>query len=71
VETRPFQAHIPPMNLASGIVIASVILALTGAILFRWELQTLPNPGVFRLDRWTGQVSTCALIPNSRKMNCE
>jgi hypothetical protein len=53
-----------------------LILAATGAVLFRWELQILPNPVVFRLDRWTGQVVICSWPPSSpdstsaRKMSC-
>jgi hypothetical protein len=64
------------MNIPTGIIVGFLILAATGAVLFRWELQILPNPVVFRLDRWTGQVVICSWPPSSpdstsaRKMSC-
>jgi hypothetical protein len=76
LENGPFQAHTKGMNIPTGIIVGFLILAATGAVLFRWELQILPNPVVFRLDRWTGQVVICSWPPSSadstsaRKLSC-
>jgi hypothetical protein len=50
-----------------AIIIAAVILALTAAFMFRWELQS----GVVRLDRWTGTVSVCSSKEESGPLECE
>ena len=55
------------MNNASAIIVAGALVA--GAILFvnHWQIalgpvQKVPNPQVYRLDRWTGEVVTCSVL---------
>ena len=57
------------MTTPTAILISTLILAVTGLFLFRWEMQTandaatqksIDNYAVYRLDRWTGLVNRCA-----------
>ena len=59
------------MTNPTAILLSAIILAVTGLLLFRWDMQAAndsaaqkPIDGfaVYRLDRWTGEVSRCAAV---------
>ena len=52
------------MNQSLAIIIAGAIVAFSVALSTRWQIavapvQNAPNPQVYRLDRWTGDVTSC------------
>jgi hypothetical protein len=55
-------------NNSIGTVVAAVILSLAVLILYRWELVAAGTGtgavAVYRLDRWTGAISSCGLRSN-------
>jgi hypothetical protein len=59
------------MTNATAILISAAIFAVTGLLLFRFDMQAandsaaqkpIDSYAVYRLDRWTGEVSRCASI---------
>jgi hypothetical protein len=59
------------MTNPTAILISAIILAVTALLLFRWDIQAandsaaqkpIDSYAVYRLDRWTGEVSRCASI---------
>jgi hypothetical protein len=59
------------MTTPAAILTSAAIFAVTALLLFRWDMQAAndsaaKNPidsyAVYRLDRWTGEVSRCASI---------
>lgn len=46
---------LPRLSLVAGAILLAVLLVTQ-----RWTLVAAPN-GVYRLDRWTGEVRICSL----------
>jgi hypothetical protein len=69
------------MTNPTAILISAVILAVTGLLLFRWDMQSandsaaqrpIDSYAVYRLDRWTGEVSRCAsIVSMPGRLKCE
>jgi hypothetical protein len=69
------------MTNPTAILISAVIFAVTGLLLFRWDMErtndaevarTHDAGAVYRLDRWTGEVTRCATIVSiPGRMKCE
>jgi hypothetical protein len=73
------------MGIPVAIVIGALIVGAAIAFTFRWELVVGPNrdfrdlaqPGIYRLDRWSGAVAWCAtpqrtgLIRDASSVDCE
>ena len=53
------------MSNPTAILIGTIILAATFAVIGRWEIVATNFGGaVVRLDKWTGAVSHCGTVPN-------
>ena len=59
------------MTNPTAILLSAIILAVTGLLLFRWDMQAANDSAAqkpidgfaaYRLDRWTGEVSRCATV---------
>jgi hypothetical protein len=55
------------VNQSAAIIIAGALLAAAVTMTNHWQIvvapaQNAPNPQVYRLDRWTGRVSSCSVI---------
>jgi hypothetical protein len=57
--------------MANAIVIAlaALLIAAAIALVFRWEIA-VDSSGVYRLDRWSGDVTGCRPILLSRNLDC-
>jgi hypothetical protein len=56
--------HVARMSISLAILIAAVIVASSIFFTFRWEVALGPQqPPVVRLDRWTGTVTVCNILP--------
>ena len=66
MEDRHWTCHIDRMTQAviilSGILIAGAILLTNHWQIALGPVKNMPNPQVYRLDRWTGDVVTCSVI---------
>jgi hypothetical protein len=69
------------MTSPTAILISAAILAVTGLLLFRWDMQPandsaaqkpIDGYAVYRLDRWTGEVTRCAsVVSMPGKLKCQ
>jgi len=69
------------MTNPTAILISAAILAVTGLLLFRWDIQAandlagqshIDGYAVYRLDRWTGSVNRCATsVSMPGRLTCE
>lgn len=72
------------MGTPAAILTGTLVIAATIAALFRWSLvigpttgeaTEIPLQGIYRLDRWTGNVTWCrGVLPGvlaPSKINCE
>jgi hypothetical protein len=58
--------HVARMSISLAILIAAVIVASSIFFTFRWEVALGPQqPPVVRLDRWTGTVTVCNILPDA------
>jgi hypothetical protein len=54
------------MNISAAILVAAAIVASSIVFTFRWEVALGPQqPPVVRLDRWTGTVTVCNIMPDA------
>lgn len=64
----PIRPLFGSMGIPVTIVLGALIIGAVIALSMRWELVVGPNrdfgdtsqPGIYRLDRWTGKVVWCA-----------
>jgi hypothetical protein len=54
--------HDAIMANSAAIVISALVIAAAILFAFRWQAVTTPTQ-VFRLDRWTGNVTACKTEP--------
>jgi hypothetical protein len=52
-----------------AIVVAALILAGAAALLFRWQVVGTPN-GLYRVDRFTGDVRSCRFLGSDGFLDC-
>jgi hypothetical protein len=70
------------MTTPAAILTSAIIFAVTALLLFRWDMQQaandsaaqrpISNYAVYRLDRWTGEVTRCATdVSMPGRIKCE
>ncbi len=47
------------MKLEWAVLAGLALVALAVLITNHWQMQAVPGSGLFRLNRWTGEVAVC------------